>query len=441
MVDLCRLTALGDRTRTHMADPLFRNGYALMVNTAATGGLGVLYWLLAARSYDDADVGRGSATISAMMLLSGFTALNVTGMLTRFLPEAGRGTASLVRHTYLVSSLAAAAVAGLFLLTLGAWGSSSYAHLGGLTTGSWFTAAVVAWGIFTLQDGVLTGLRSAVWVPIKNTFFGVAKLALLVAFAATFPRDGVFLSWMIPVAVALLPINALIFGRLVPVHVRRSRPRADPPSLRRIGRFLAGDYIGAASVLATMHLVPVVVAARVEPATFAYFYIAWTIGGVVDLLAVNMAMSLTVEGAFDGERLAGRCRAALRRTLRILVPVALAMVALAPFGLAVLGTGYAEEGTRLLRLLALAALPRVLTELYLGALRVQSRTNLLAAVQVVRGVLVLGLALALTGAVGIAGAALAMLVGQLAVAVLVLPGLRRILLLERKPAASLPNAS
>ena len=33
------------------ADPLFRNAYALMVNTGTTGLLGLAYWLLAARHY------------------------------------------------------------------------------------------------------------------------------------------------------------------------------------------------------------------------------------------------------------------------------------------------------------------------------------------------------------------------------------------------------
>lgn len=409
--------------RTHPADPLFRNAYALMANTGMTGLLGAGYWVLAARYYDDADVGRGSATISAMMLLSGLTALNVTGMLTRFIPAAGRSTAALIRRTYVLSSLAAAAVTAVFLLTLDRWGAS-FAHLGGVA-GLWFTGAVIAWGIFTLQDGVLAGLRSALWVPVKNTLFGLAKLALLVAFAASFPRDGVYLSWVIPVAVALVPVNVLIFGRLVPRHVDSTRDRGAPPAPGRIGRFLAGDYVGAASLLATMHLVPVAVATRVEPRTFAYFYIAWTIGGVIDLLAVNMAMSLTVEGAHDGDRLAERARAAMGRMLRILVPVTVAMVAVAPYGLAVLGSGYAGEGTRLLQLLALAALPKVVTELYLGVLRARSQTRVLAAVQVVRGALVIGLVLALTGPAGLTGVGLAVLISQLVVAAAVLPALRR----------------
>ena len=56
-----------------------RNAYALMANTGFTGLLGLAYWLLAARHYAPADVGRASAAYSAMNLLAGITALSLIG--------------------------------------------------------------------------------------------------------------------------------------------------------------------------------------------------------------------------------------------------------------------------------------------------------------------------------------------------------------------------
>ena len=57
----------------------------------------------------------------------------------------------------------------------------------------------MAWAIFTLQDGVLIGMRSAPWVAIENGIFGVAKIALLLAFAVALPHLGIYISWMLPV--------------------------------------------------------------------------------------------------------------------------------------------------------------------------------------------------------------------------------------------------
>ncbi len=92
--------------RAHLASPLFRNAYALMLNTGATGLLGVAYWLLAARHYPAADVGRASAAYSAMYLVSGITAYSILGAITRFIPQAGRHTSALVLRAYLFSPVA-----------------------------------------------------------------------------------------------------------------------------------------------------------------------------------------------------------------------------------------------------------------------------------------------------------------------------------------------
>jgi O-antigen/teichoic acid export membrane protein len=409
---------------------LFRNAYALMINTGTTGLLGLVYWLLAARHYAAADVGRASAAYAAMNLLAGITALSLTGALARFIPQSGGTTRALILRAYAVSAAASLLITVPFLLTVGHWGSS-YAELGGVTAGFAFTTAVVAWAIFTLQDGVLIGMRSAPWVAIENGVFGMAKIVLLVAFAVALPHLGIYISWMLPVIISLPLVNMLIFRRLIPRHERLVGHR-QPPTGRQVGRFVAGDFTGALFLLATANLVPVLVATLVTPGANAYFYIAWTIGTTIDLLAINMAMSLTVESALHPEQLASNTRTALRRTMLILVPIASAAALLAPWALGLFGPGYAAHGAAILQLLAAATLPKALTELYLGALRAQSRTSPIALIQAVRAVLVLGLALVLTRVLGTVGAAVAVLVSQLITMALILPSLRGVLAGDRR---------
>jgi O-antigen/teichoic acid export membrane protein len=422
--------------REHLADPLFRNGYALMLNTGLTGVLGVFYWLLAARHYPAVDVGRASAAYSAMNLLSGFTAFNLVGALTRFIPQAGNHTARLVLRAYAFSSAASILVAAVFLLGVGHLGGS-YAELSSFTAGVIFTACIICWGIFTLQDGVLVGLRSAIWVPVENGTFGVVKIVLLLALAASLPHQGIYVSWMLPVALSLPVVNGLIFARLLGPHARLTATRT-PPTARQITRFLAGDYTGAMCVLAVSNLVPVVVAATIGPSVNAYFYIAWMIGGTLDLFAVNMATSLTVEGAFNAAAIAVNTRAALWRTMLVLVPIAVTVALAAPFALRLFGPQYAAHGALILQLLAVATLPKALTEMYLGALRAQSRASRVALIQVIRAAMILVLAFTLTPVIGTIGAGIAVLVSQFAVAVIVGPGL--LALLRYRPAKPVPSA-
>ncbi|TQE18756.1 lipopolysaccharide biosynthesis protein [Streptomyces ipomoeae] len=398
-------------------DQLFRNAYALMLNTGISAVLGLGFWLAAARYYTEAAVGQGSAAIAAMKLLAGLTALTLTGALARFIPVAGRGTGRLVFRTYAASSVVVALAAGVFLLTLGLWGSS-YRFLHDPVNAVFFVLAVVAWSVLTLQDGVLTGLRSAVWVPVGNTVFSAVKLVLLVLFAAAIPTMGVFVSWVAAIAMSVLPLGWLVFRRLIPKHVKATEDHTRPPSLREIGRFLAGDYTGSLFSLAVVYLVPVIVAAQVGSADNAYFYITTTIGGTVNLLAINMGASLTVEGAHDPARLALNTRAALKRMARIMLPVCAVLFFGAPWILAVFGQGYADAATVLLRWFAVGAVLRVVMETYFAVLRAQSRTAGLAWLQGLLCVLVLGLTVLLLPRMGLTGAGVAE-VTSLAVIVLI----------------------
>ncbi|MGW2470165.1 lipopolysaccharide biosynthesis protein [Streptomyces bauhiniae] len=398
-----RLPVLG---RAFGGNPLFRNAYALMLNTGISAVLGLGFWLAAARYYSESAVGQGSAAIAAMKLLAGLTAVTLTGALARFIPVAGRATARLIFRTYAGSSLVVAVAAGVFLLTLDVWGPS-YRFLHGPVNGLGFLAAVVAWNVLTLQDGVLTGLRSAPWVPVGNTVFSAVKLGLLVAFAVAIPTAGVFVSWVAAIATSVLPLGWLVFRRLVPRHTAATEGRAHPPTLREIGRFLAGDYTGSLFSLGVVYLVPVIIASQVSAEDNAYFYITTTIGGTTNLLAINMGASLTVEGSHDPARLAANTRAALKRMARIMLPVAGVLFVGAPWILGVFGAGYAEAATPLLRWFAVGAVLRVVMETYFAVLRAQSRTAGLAWLQGLLCFLVLGLTLLLLPRMGLTGAGVA----------------------------------
>ncbi|MEU3542838.1 lipopolysaccharide biosynthesis protein [Streptomyces paromomycinus] len=377
-----------------------------MLNTGISGLLGLGFWLVAARYYTESAVGQGSAAIAAMKLLAGLTSLTLTGALARYIPIAGRSTGRLVLRTYLGSSVVVALAATVFLLTLNLWGPS-YRFLHGPLHGLGFIVAVIAWSVLTLQDGVLTGLRSALWVPVGNLVFSTVKLGLLIAFAAAIPTAGVFVSWVAAIGVSVLPLGWLVFRRLVPRHVKATERTARPPSLREMGRFLAGDYTGSLFSLAVVYLVPVLVASQVSSADNAYFYITTTIGGTVNLLAINMGASLTVEGSHDPARLAENTRAALRRMARIMIPVCLFLFVCAPYILAVFGQGYADAATPLLRLFAVGAALRVVMEVYFAVLRAQSRTSGLAYMQGLLCALVLGLTVLLLPRMGLTGAGVA----------------------------------
>ncbi len=110
-------TELFVRLVSHLRTPLYKNGYSLILSSATTSALGMLFWVLAARYYSVETIGTSSAMIAAMMFLSGISQRGVNSALVRFVPLAGRASARLVGSTYLISL----AIAVAATLAIGRW--------------------------------------------------------------------------------------------------------------------------------------------------------------------------------------------------------------------------------------------------------------------------------------------------------------------------------
>jgi O-antigen/teichoic acid export membrane protein len=411
----------------HLRQPLYRNAYALIFSAASTSALGMLYWVLAARFYDTEAVGLNTAAISAMMFLSGISRLYLEGALIRFLPRAGGAASRLVRYSYLVSEAVALLAALIFLLGLDLW-SPALRFLSSTPLLFWgFIIAIMAATLSTLQDSVLTGMRQAIWVPVENTVFALAKILLLVALASRFPTYGIFASWTIPMVVMLLPVNVLIFRYLMPHHMRQTAAAAEPVPPARVSRFVGANYLGYLFQLSSTRLLPLLVLHHAGSQGNAFFFLPWTIVLSLQLVASSMTSSLTVEAVTDESRLTGYARRTLLQSARLLVPVVLVVLAGAPYIMRLFGSEYAAEGAGLLRLLVLGTLPAMVNSLYLGIARVRQQVGVIVVVQALLCVAVLGLSSLFLPGAGIEGVGWAWLVSHATMAaILALTHLRKL---------------
>ena len=196
---------------------MYRNAYALMLNTVVNSGLGLLYWIVAARTSTPEDVGRGNALISLMLLVSILTQVDFGQALIRFLPRAGPDAAAGADVVRRGGRARRARRDGGDGLVPPPARPADPLHVS-LPFACWFVVSTAAWSVFSLQDSALTGLRASVWIPLENAVYGVVKLGLLVVVARTSLSDGVFTSWTLPVLALLVPVNLLLFRRLVPRH-------------------------------------------------------------------------------------------------------------------------------------------------------------------------------------------------------------------------------
>jgi Ser/Thr protein kinase RdoA (MazF antagonist)/O-antigen/teichoic acid export membrane protein len=355
--------------------------------------------------------------------------LNLVNALNRFLPSAGRRTGRIILLSYLASAGMGVIVSLVFLAGISLW-APSLAFL--TSTPSFvvvFMLSTIAWGIFALQDSALTGIRQAVWVPVENILFSIAKIILLVAFASLIPAYGILASWLAPLGIALVLVNILLFRRLIPRHVEQARERGEPVQARQVAGYVAGDYAGSLFWMAAAHLQPIIITQLAGAESNAYFYLGWQIAYALYLVSRNMGMSLIAEAAADPVKLNEYSFRVLKQSFRMLVPVVLVIFVGAPWILRLFGREYASEGATLLRLLSLSAIPQIIVALHLSIARVQRDVKTLIFTQASLSIMVLGMIYLFIGRFGITGIGLAWLIAQsLLAAVLIVTRLRIVLL-------------
>ncbi|MFV2022245.1 lipopolysaccharide biosynthesis protein [Micromonospora sp. LOL_023] len=328
---------------------LLHSAVALMTSTVASAGLGFVFWVVAARWFPPEAVGRASAAVSAMALLAGLAQLNLINLYARFLPGAGQHTRRLILTGYAASAVMSLLLGGGFLVLGLGTGIIGPAPAQRLV----FVAAVVASAIFFISDGVLTALRKAGSVPVKNVIASSAKLALLPLLAGTAAGDGMLIAWAAPMLVTMLGVNWWILRRLAPAHARTA-PAAPAPARRELLGFASAEYVNGLLTNAVAFLPPVMVAGVLGVTASAYFYIPWTIGVAGSTLLWNVVTSFVVTAASDPAAARAHVNRAFGLVAAVVLAGALVLGGAAGPLLRVLGGEYAAEGAGTLRLVGLS---------------------------------------------------------------------------------------
>jgi O-antigen/teichoic acid export membrane protein len=388
------------------------NALALMIASLGANGLGLVFWAVAAHLRPPAVVGQTAAIIAALTLLAMIAELNLTNVIVRLLPAAGRLGTYLVGRAYVVVVFLSLAAGLVYCVS----GLGRHVVTGGWAQYAGFTVAVPVLAVFALEDSVLTALRLAPAVAAENITTAIARIALLPVLFET--AMGAVWSWVLPALAAVVIVNSLLFGRALPAHGRV--PGTLPPR-RRLLSFVAGEYAGNICATASVQVMPLIVVWRLGPAAAAYLTLPWLIASGITLVLWNVSASFVVEAAGSH----GHPGALLKRSLllwgAIVAAALIVCVAAARPLIELVGAQYVAEGVPLLRLVGLSTPFTAVIVIYGTLVWLDQRVWLLAGFQAVAGILLLVLALSLLPSLGLIAVGWAYLGTQAALAVVVTP--------------------
>ncbi|MEU4624104.1 sugar transporter [Actinoplanes sp. NPDC023801] len=448
-------------------DSLARNSLLIMATTVSNGGLGYVYWMLAARSVPPERIGTATAVISAATAVSMIANLGAGHMFIQRLPGSDTVTWSrIVGAGLLLSSAATAAAATAAALVVPIL-SGNFGFLTGPGGTAALVAAAIAVTLTTLLDNLYVAHRAGHGMLIRNLAVAASKIITLFAvLAAGMGGAGaVLVSFVLPTLLISFATMAIGPRRLRPAMSpsdpgpQATRPgsqatepgsRATEPGLRATesgpgfswrvtARGLRAELPHVRAAITGHHLInltqagpaallPVLVTARLGPDANAHFYLAWMTASMLFMVSPAVASALYAERT--NAATVSVTRAAVVVLAVVGVPAAVLLLA----GERILGlfsAGYAIEGAPLLRILVLAALPDAVANLAVAHWRSQGKFRLCRRLNLVRAVTCMVLAWLLLPTAGVTGAGIGWLAGQSAAALLVAV----VVLARRKPAA------
>lgn len=353
---------------------IYTSAFALMVSTAGSGVLGLVYWYFAAHLASPNSVGRAAGEVAAVTLLSTLAQLSFGPVFERFLPRAGDKSASIIRTGYL-ASMGAAIVISIAYIALG------FANRFFVPTLKWdllFLVTIVFYTVFALQDAVLISLRVARWVAVENILFGVAKLALLIPLAKFALGQGIVLSWTLPLFATIVCVNVYIFSSRVPRHMRDTRIVEPLPTLRHMLSLSIPQYAGTVLSIFSVSVISLVVIARLGAIDNAHYFLVAQVAAAPTLFIWSISRLLIVEISHEPERQLHHISQSTLAMGTVSIVGIVVGILFAHNILGFFGAAYANQGSTLLRLLLLSLPGTVVAATYSSLAWIDGRVWLLA---------------------------------------------------------------
>ncbi len=417
MTDLAHTTApAGVAVRAADTRELVR-GSAWLLSSVVIGALtSAVFWLIAARLYSSTDVGRSSGLFTSVLFVCFATGLGLPVAISRFVHPPGRQPASLFSWALVLSGVASALGALLYLALVSSPSAATlqrHGWLGFLI----FTATTSGSSLSLLVDVRLMAARRWAGMFARVAMVGVLQLVLLgLGAPAGAPDLWLFLAAAAPTALSgFAGVAALPF-----ILGEGYRLRPKPDDATAIARFASANYVATLALEAPRFVLPVIVLVNVPASDNANFYIAWAVVAVALMVPGTLGQALLVEGSRDGR--------VPPQSLRTIVVIGGALMALAWVAAVLLrdvvpllyGAEYRNAG-QLLPILLAAGVPWVLTSVALADARVRQdqgatlciALGLSAGVLVPAALLVPRYGLAGAGGPWLAGNVIAALVGLL----------------------------
>jgi O-antigen/teichoic acid export membrane protein len=388
---------------------LYRNASYLMLNNIIMQATGFFFWMAAARLYSAEAVGLSSAVISAMLLLSTLSYMGMDYSLIRFLPGAGSKASDMINTCFTIGGVTSIVLALVFMAGLNLWSPALVSIRQNPLFLTVFVVSIVATIINNFAQQCFVANRQARYALSRGLVFSISRFIPLVLFASFYKSFGVSTAWGIAILLAAV-ISMVSLSKVVPGYHPVLMVKRE--AVKKMVGFSFANYFSSLFMAMPTLVLPIMVINRLGAEQNAYFYISWSMNLVLAVISTSLSTSLFAEGSHDENRLRQEVTRSIKLTMLILVPAVVIVLTLGDKMLLLFGSAYSDNGTDLLRLLALGSLMYPINLIYFTMKRVKMQMKIVLILSIFISVSTLGLSWVLLPRMGIEGVGVAWLAGQ-----------------------------
>lgn len=350
--------------------PMHINASMLMMDFFVGSALGYPFWIIAARLFDPADVGLGSAALSGLRLCMLLALIGIGSAIVLLLPRDEHDPSDVVSTALMLAVTSGLAVAVGFIVITGVL-------LGELKQ---LASSPLYAGAFLLLNGVMVitrtldstfmGLRRSDRVLVRSIVQGTLALGALVLLSFVTGNDGLLSilgAWILGLAASVALGFSYLRRALPELSLRLQNSHTKVREITRIG---LPNFALRLSMAVPVNVIPIVVVEVLTPTAGAYWYAVWMFAMIALTVPGATSNALFAEASNRPEQLNASARQGIRFALTVSVPAALAIGIGAPLGLSLMGQGYAAAGTTPLRIVVLGVIPNTMIAAYVARQRV-----------------------------------------------------------------------
>ena len=410
LVDAAKIFTSKEGLKSLYGVSLYRNAIYLVMTNLIGPPIGFAFWIVAARFYPAEDVGLVAALIAILGLLTLLSTLGLDFGLIRFLPHSRQSANRIINSSLTISGLASIVFCGIFLAGINIWSPTLLILLQEPIYLAAFIAFTVITTLLTMVGSTFIAKRRSSFLMANSLISGLLKLPLPILLATFFHSFGLFASWGLSTALALV-ISILFFLPRAQIGYHFSIALTKS-AINEMVHFSFINYIAHLCWCLPSSVLPIMVLNMLGAEANAHFYIAWSVGALLTSLPFAISTSLFSEGSYDEQSLSAYAWRTVKLTFLILIPIAVIMVIIANKLLLLFGNSYSESGTALLCILVLSSFPITINYIYLTIKRVEKKNAVIIELSAFIAITTLVLSYLLLPHMGVNGAGIAWLVAH-----------------------------